>query len=180
MPGCSQPWPAPHGSHTHKVQVADGLLMVNHELFRSAGPAPVGSARRGSPRPRPGCAPRQPTMQRRRSAPNNQRIVALVGLKVVPAYMEYGTAKNAIQAMPHGGTLFLRTGEITWSESSATDGGSRSRFLAGETESWLIHHQGSLIIGLRQSAPSLLPSRFYASRGLTCFARFFSFGRACG
>jgi hypothetical protein len=26
------------------VQVADGLLMVNHELFRSAGPAPVGMA----------------------------------------------------------------------------------------------------------------------------------------
>jgi Tfp pilus assembly protein PilE len=26
-------------------------------------------------------------------------IVALVGLKVVPAYMEYGTAKNAIQAI---------------------------------------------------------------------------------
>jgi hypothetical protein len=26
-------------------------------------------------------------------------IVALVGLKIVPAYMEYGTAKNAIQAI---------------------------------------------------------------------------------
>jgi len=26
-------------------------------------------------------------------------IVALVGMKVVPAYMEYGTAKNAIQAI---------------------------------------------------------------------------------
>jgi hypothetical protein len=37
-------WDAPAGSHTHKVQVADGLLMVNHELFRSAGPAPVGMA----------------------------------------------------------------------------------------------------------------------------------------
>jgi len=37
-------WPAPPGSHTHKVQVADGILAVNHELFRSAGPAPVGMA----------------------------------------------------------------------------------------------------------------------------------------
>jgi hypothetical protein len=24
-------WPAPHGSHTHKVQVADDLLLVNQE-----------------------------------------------------------------------------------------------------------------------------------------------------
>ena len=37
-------WDAPPGSHTHKVQVADGLLVVNHELFRSEGPAPVGMA----------------------------------------------------------------------------------------------------------------------------------------
>lgn len=37
-------WDAPPGSHTHKVQVADGLLLVNHELFRSDGPAPVGVA----------------------------------------------------------------------------------------------------------------------------------------
>ncbi|HEX2404434.1 MAG TPA: hypothetical protein VHM29_07000, partial [Acidimicrobiia bacterium] len=37
-------WAAPTGSHTHKVQVADGLLLVNHELFRSEGPAPVGMA----------------------------------------------------------------------------------------------------------------------------------------
>jgi hypothetical protein len=37
-------WKAPPGSHTHKVQVADGLLVVNHELFRSEGPAPVGMA----------------------------------------------------------------------------------------------------------------------------------------
>jgi hypothetical protein len=37
-------WEAPPGSHTHKVQVADGLLVVNHELFRSEGPAPVGIA----------------------------------------------------------------------------------------------------------------------------------------
>lgn len=27
-------WRAPQGSHTHKVQVADGLLLVNHEQFR--------------------------------------------------------------------------------------------------------------------------------------------------
>src|SRR5258707_2500881 len=26
-------WPAPPRSHTHKVQVADGLLLVNHEKF---------------------------------------------------------------------------------------------------------------------------------------------------
>jgi hypothetical protein len=32
-------WPAPPRSHTHKVQVADGLLLVNHEKF----PAPVPS-----------------------------------------------------------------------------------------------------------------------------------------
>jgi len=37
-------WPAPPGSHTHKVQVADGILAVNHELFRGGGPAPVGMA----------------------------------------------------------------------------------------------------------------------------------------
>lgn len=37
-------WDAPPRSHTHKVQVADGLLMTNHELFRSDGPAPVGMA----------------------------------------------------------------------------------------------------------------------------------------
>ncbi|MGH8874569.1 MAG: LVIVD repeat-containing protein [Acidimicrobiia bacterium] len=37
-------WAAPPGSHTHKVQVAEGLLLVNHELFRSDGPAPVGMA----------------------------------------------------------------------------------------------------------------------------------------
>ena len=27
-------WRAPEGTHTHKVQVADGLLLVNHEFFR--------------------------------------------------------------------------------------------------------------------------------------------------
>jgi hypothetical protein len=30
-------WPAPAGTHTHKVQVADGLLLVNEERFRGAG-----------------------------------------------------------------------------------------------------------------------------------------------
>src|SRR5699024_9129294 len=31
-------WPAPEASHTHKVQIADGLLLVNHERF----PLPTG------------------------------------------------------------------------------------------------------------------------------------------
>ncbi|HEY6052733.1 MAG TPA: hypothetical protein VIU86_02315 [Gaiellaceae bacterium] len=31
-------WPAPPGSHTHKVQVADGLLLVNEEQFRGGEP----------------------------------------------------------------------------------------------------------------------------------------------
>ena len=43
-PGMVLQWKAPPGSHTHKVQVADGLLLVNHELFRSEGPAPTGLA----------------------------------------------------------------------------------------------------------------------------------------
>jgi hypothetical protein len=30
-------WPAPPGTHTHKVQVADRLLLVNAERFRQAG-----------------------------------------------------------------------------------------------------------------------------------------------
>jgi hypothetical protein len=29
-------WPAPAGTHTHKVQVADGVLLVNEERFRGA------------------------------------------------------------------------------------------------------------------------------------------------
>jgi hypothetical protein len=37
-------WPAPHGSHTHKVQVADGLLLVNHEQFRGGEPYSAGMA----------------------------------------------------------------------------------------------------------------------------------------
>ncbi len=32
-------WPAPRFTHTHKVQVADGLLLVNHEKFPVRGPA---------------------------------------------------------------------------------------------------------------------------------------------
>ena len=37
-------WPAPHGTHTHKVQVADGLLLVNHEQFRGGEPYSAGMA----------------------------------------------------------------------------------------------------------------------------------------
>ncbi len=37
-------WPAPAHSHTHKVQVADGLLLVNHERFRSDQPWSAGMA----------------------------------------------------------------------------------------------------------------------------------------
>jgi hypothetical protein len=37
-------WMAPSGSHTHKVQVADGLLLVNHEQFRGGDPYSAGMA----------------------------------------------------------------------------------------------------------------------------------------
>ena len=37
-------WISPHGSHTHKVQVADGLLLVNHERFRGGEPWSAGMA----------------------------------------------------------------------------------------------------------------------------------------
>ena len=41
-------WPAPARSHTHKVQVADGLLLVNHEKFPyravMSGPVSAGLA----------------------------------------------------------------------------------------------------------------------------------------
>jgi hypothetical protein len=37
-------WKSPHGSHTHKVQVADGLLLVNHERFRGGDPYSAGMA----------------------------------------------------------------------------------------------------------------------------------------
>ncbi|HEX4976984.1 MAG TPA: hypothetical protein VFV40_03865 [Nocardioides sp.] len=36
--------PSPAGSHTHKVQVADGLLLVNHEQFRGGDPYSAGMA----------------------------------------------------------------------------------------------------------------------------------------
>jgi hypothetical protein len=35
---------APGGTHTHKVQVADGLLLVNHEQFRGGSPFSAGMA----------------------------------------------------------------------------------------------------------------------------------------
>ena len=35
-PRIVEQWPAPSGTHTHKVQVADGLLLVNQERFRQA------------------------------------------------------------------------------------------------------------------------------------------------
>jgi hypothetical protein len=35
-------WPAPRGSHTHKVQVAEGLLLVNVEQFRGGEPFEAG------------------------------------------------------------------------------------------------------------------------------------------
>lgn len=37
-------WKAPQGSHTHKVQVADGLLLVNHEQFRGGAGYSAGMA----------------------------------------------------------------------------------------------------------------------------------------
>ena len=37
-------WRAPAHSHTHKVQVADGLLLTNHERFRSDDPWSAGLA----------------------------------------------------------------------------------------------------------------------------------------
>ena len=38
------PVDVPGGSHTHKVQVADGLLLVNHEQFRGGEPYSAGMA----------------------------------------------------------------------------------------------------------------------------------------
>jgi hypothetical protein len=35
-------WDAPPNTHTHKVQVADGLLLVNHEGFPLRPPGPRG------------------------------------------------------------------------------------------------------------------------------------------
>ena len=36
--------PAPAGAHTHKVQIADGLLLTNHEAFRGGEPERTGLA----------------------------------------------------------------------------------------------------------------------------------------
>lgn len=35
-------WPAPKNTHTHKVQVADGLLLINHERFPYRPKGPMG------------------------------------------------------------------------------------------------------------------------------------------
>lgn len=43
-PGIVRQIPAPDGAHTHKVQIADGLLLVNHEAFRGGMPRRVGLA----------------------------------------------------------------------------------------------------------------------------------------
>lgn len=37
-------WPAPQGTHTHKVQVADGLLVTNQERFKGGDPWAAGLA----------------------------------------------------------------------------------------------------------------------------------------
>jgi len=34
-------WPRPQNTHTHKVQIADGLLLVNHEQFPFGSPAAI-------------------------------------------------------------------------------------------------------------------------------------------
>lgn len=39
-PGLVAQWPKPSSTHTHKVQIADGLLLINHEKF-PMGKAPV-------------------------------------------------------------------------------------------------------------------------------------------
>lgn len=44
LPRLIRQFPAPDGAHTHKVQVADGLLVVNHEAFRGGIPERVGMA----------------------------------------------------------------------------------------------------------------------------------------
>ncbi len=43
-PGLVFQMKAPEGSHTHKVQLADGLLLTNHEAFRGGVPDRVGMA----------------------------------------------------------------------------------------------------------------------------------------
>lgn len=42
QPRIVEQWAAPQGSHTHKTQVADGLLLVNHEQFRGGTPYSAG------------------------------------------------------------------------------------------------------------------------------------------
>jgi hypothetical protein len=37
-------WEAPSGGHSHKVQMADGLLLINHEAFRGGDPRSPGMA----------------------------------------------------------------------------------------------------------------------------------------
>ncbi|HET9258845.1 MAG TPA: hypothetical protein VFP42_01810 [Acidimicrobiia bacterium] len=44
MPTVVRQFEAPEGSHTHKVQVADGLLLTNHEAFRGGRPERTGMA----------------------------------------------------------------------------------------------------------------------------------------
>ena len=46
-------WPAPPRSHTHKVQVADGLLLVNHEKFPASVPSNEPARAMGLPEPSP-------------------------------------------------------------------------------------------------------------------------------
>src|SRR6266498_4579890 len=41
-PKLMRQWPAPPNTHTHKVQVADGLLLVNHEVFPYGSDPPPG------------------------------------------------------------------------------------------------------------------------------------------
>lgn len=43
-PGLVRQIEAPEGAHNHKVQVADRMLLVNHEAFRGGRPARVGMA----------------------------------------------------------------------------------------------------------------------------------------
>jgi hypothetical protein len=40
-------WPAPPNTHTHKVQVAEGLLLVNHEVFPYGSDPPPGERSAG-------------------------------------------------------------------------------------------------------------------------------------
>src|SRR6266540_2752758 len=46
-PKLMRQWPAPPNTHTHKVQVADGLLLVNHEVFPYGSDPPPGDRSAG-------------------------------------------------------------------------------------------------------------------------------------